>query len=119
MFCLLFLAYLLQTNLELISIKSLPISVIDYLKVLLIVAIIVPIHEELIYRGLLLLVPYNKIKYIMLVFSSILFSVIHPSPIDTFWLSLAFGVLAIRFNSIVVPIVAHSIWNTFNIFFNF
>lgn len=75
------------------------------------VCVLVPIGEEFLYRGLLLLVPSHKIRYIMLIVSSILFASIHSNPYEIIWLGLGLGILAIRFNTIWVPIVAHALWN--------
>ncbi|WP_445506481.1 lysostaphin resistance A-like protein [Niallia sp. 03190] len=73
------------------------------------VTVLVPIQEELLYRGLLILVPSKRIKYLMLIVSSILFAIIHSNPFQMVWLGLGF--LAIRFNNIWIPIIAHAIWN--------
>ncbi|MFT8323531.1 MAG: CPBP family intramembrane glutamic endopeptidase [Bacillus sp. (in: firmicutes)] len=75
------------------------------------VAVLVPIQEELLYRGLLILVPSKRIQYLMLIVSSILFASIHSNPFQMVWLGFGLGFLAIRFNNIWIPIIAHAIWN--------
>lgn len=83
-----------------------------YLLILLFrVTVLVPIQEELLYRGLLILIPSKRINYLMLIFSSILFAFIHSDPFQMVWLGLGLGFLAIRFNNIWIPIIAHLIWN--------
>lgn len=75
------------------------------------VCVLVPIGEEFLYRGLLLLVPTVKIRYIMLILSSVFFASVHSNPTEIVWLGFGLGILAIRFNSIWVPIIAHAAWN--------
>ena len=96
-----------------------PFSFSEYLQLLMIVALIVPLQEELLYRGLLLLVPSQKIKYLMLIISSVAFALIHPTPTTAFWLGLGNGVVAIRFNNLLVPLIVHSLWNIFVTFYHF
>ncbi|WP_375336598.1 CPBP family glutamic-type intramembrane protease [Cytobacillus oceanisediminis] len=43
----------------------------------MIVCIFVPFEEEFFYRFVLLLIPYRKLKYVMLIISSNLFFLIH------------------------------------------
>ncbi len=83
------------------------------------VVILVPIQEEFLYRGFLLLVPNQKIKYLMLIISSIIFALLHDNPMQFFWMGLGFGILAIRFNNIWIPIITHAIWNLVASFFDF
>jgi uncharacterized protein len=90
-----------------------------FILLLIRVVIIVPIEEELVYRGLLLLVPNKKIKYFMLVVSSIIFALIHEDPLKIIWLALGLGILGIRFNNIWIPIIAHGLWNLLVSFFAF
>ncbi|WGG44740.1 CPBP family intramembrane metalloprotease [Rossellomorea sp. DA94] len=78
---------------------------------LLNVCLIVPIQEELLYRGLLIIVPSKRWKLVMFFFSSITFAFLHTYPLQIIWLGLGLGVLALRFNNIWVPIIAHSLWN--------
>jgi uncharacterized protein len=75
------------------------------------VCLIVPIQEELLYRGLLIIVPFKRWKVVMFIFSSITFALLHTYPLQIIWLGLGLGVLALRFNNIWVPIIAHSLWN--------
>lgn len=83
------------------------------------VVLLVPIVEELIFRGFLLLIPHPKLKYLMFVVSTLSFAMIHENPEVILWLSLGFGTLAIRFNNLWVPIIAHMLWNLFASFFAF
>ncbi|WP_407652074.1 CPBP family intramembrane glutamic endopeptidase [Aquibacillus koreensis] len=101
------------------SFRLLPLSITQYLQFVFILSIIFPIQEELLYRGLLILIPSQRIKYLMLFISSLLFAFIHAEPTFQFFLGLGLGILAIRFNNILVPIFAHSLWNLFNSLFNF
>lgn len=83
------------------------------------VVLLVPIVEELIFRGFLLLIPHPKLKYLMFVVSTLSFAMIHENPEVILWLSLGFGTLAIRFNNLWVPIIAHMLWNLLASFFAF
>lgn len=96
---------------------SSPLEFSYFILLLIRVVIIVPIEEEFVYRGLLLLIPSNKIKYLMLIVSSIIFALVHDDPYKLIWLSLGLGILGIRFNNIWIPIIAHSIWNLLASFF--
>jgi uncharacterized protein len=96
-----------------------PLDFISYIQLLMIVVILVPIQEEFLYRGLLLLIPNQKFKYIMLLVSSIIFGLIHNQPFYFFWMGLGLGILAIRFNNILIPIITHSLWNFTASFFDF
>ncbi|MCA1057512.1 CPBP family intramembrane metalloprotease [Rossellomorea aquimaris] len=87
------------------------LSTLHLFFLLLNVCLIVPIQEEILYRGLLILVPSNRLRVVMLIISSITFALLHTDPLQIIWLGLGLGVLAIRFNNIWVPIIAHSIWN--------
>jgi membrane protease YdiL (CAAX protease family) len=96
-----------------------PFSFSEYLQLLIIVALIAPLEEELLYRGLLLLVPSQKIRYLMLIISAVAFALIHSIPINALWLGLGTGFLAIRFNNLLVPLIVHSLWNIFVTFYHF
>lgn len=100
-----------------LSFHLLPLQFGEYIQFFMIVCIIVPIEEELFYRGLLLLIPYRKLQYVMLIISSLLFALIHSAGFSTLLLGLALGVLALRFRNLWVPILAHSLWNVFSMFF--
>ncbi|QFT87584.1 CAAX amino terminal protease self- immunity [Bacillus sp. THAF10] len=99
------------------SFRLLPFTFGEYLQLFFILVIIAPIEEELFYRGLLILIPSTKIKYIMLIISSVLFGLIHAAFWGSFIIGLVLGILAIRYRNILVTIVAHSLWNTFAMFF--
>ena len=107
----------LFTNVSGLTFYSSPLEFPYFILLLIRVVIIVPIEEEFVYRGLLLLIPYNKIKYLMLIVSSVIFALIHDDPYKIIWLSLGLGILGIRFNNIWIPIIAHSIWNLLASFF--
>jgi uncharacterized protein len=96
-----------------------PLSSSDYIQLLLIVVLLVPIQEEFLYRGLLLLVPDRKFKSIMLLVSSVLFGLLHDHPFEFFWMGLGLGILALRFNTIWIPIIAHALWNFVASFIDF
>ncbi|WP_226673515.1 CPBP family intramembrane glutamic endopeptidase [Rossellomorea aquimaris] len=78
---------------------------------LLNVCLIVPIQEELLYRGLLIIVPSKRWKVVMFVLSTVTFALLHTYPLQIIWLGLGLGVLALRFNNLWIPIIAHSLWN--------
>jgi len=113
-----FMMYLF-TDVKGILYYSSPLKFSYFVLLLIRLVIIVPIEEEIVYRGLLLLVPYKKIKYLMLVVSSIIFALIHDDPLKIIWLALGLGILGIRFNNIWIPIIAHGLWNLFVSFFAF
>ncbi|WP_436371595.1 CPBP family intramembrane glutamic endopeptidase [Cytobacillus sp. BC1816] len=100
-----------------LSFHLLPLQFDEYIQFLIIVCIIVPFEEEFFYRGMLLLIPYRKLQYVMLIISSLLFALIHSAVFSTLLLGLALGTLAIRFRNLWVPILAHSLWNAFSMFF--
>lgn len=114
-----FLMMLLFTEVSGIAYYSSPLQFSYFVLLLVRVVIIVPIQEEFVYRGLLLLVPSKKIKYFMLVVSSIIFALFHEDPSKIIWLALGFGILGLRFNNIWIPIIAHALWNLFVSFFLF
>ncbi|RBP87624.1 CAAX prenyl protease-like protein [Cytobacillus firmus] len=100
-----------------LSFHLLPLQFDEYIQFLIIVCIIVPFEEEFFYRGMLLLIPYRKLQYVMLIISSLMFALIHSAVFSTLLLGLALGTLAIRFRNLWVPILAHSLWNAFSMFF--
>ncbi|MEK4521232.1 CPBP family intramembrane glutamic endopeptidase [Psychrobacillus sp. FSL W7-1493] len=114
---LIYIMMVLFTNVSGLTFYSSPLELPYFILLLIRVVIIVPIEEEFVYRGLLLLIPYNKIKYLMLIVSSVIFALIHDDPYKIIWLSLGLGILGIRFNNIWIPIIAHSIWNLLASFF--
>ncbi|MEK3977314.1 type II CAAX endopeptidase family protein [Psychrobacillus sp. FSL K6-2684] len=116
---LVYIMMFLFTDVSGLTFYSSPLNFSYFILLLIRVVIIVPIEEEIVYRGLLLLVPSNKIKYLMLIVSSFIFALIHDDPYKIIWLSLGLGILGIRFNNIWIPIIAHSIWNLFVSFFAF
>lgn len=99
------------------SFYLLPLDFFEYIQLIIIASIIVPINEELLYRGFLILVPPEKLRYLMLIISSVLFASIHSNFVGALILGLALGFLAIRFRNLLVPIAAHSLWNLFATFF--
>ncbi|WP_409254334.1 lysostaphin resistance A-like protein [Bacillus sp. SCS-153A] len=99
------------------SLYFLPISAFEYIQLLIITSILVPIYEELLFRGVLILVPPEKLRYPMLIMSSVLFASLHSNFLDAFILGVALSILAIRFRNLLVPMVAHSLWNLFATFY--
>ncbi|OCA81680.1 hypothetical protein A8F94_22750 [Bacillus sp. FJAT-27225] len=99
------------------SFYLLPFRFEEYIQYVIITCIIVPIDEEFFYRGLLLLIPFRTLRYAMLFISSFLFAFIHSAVFSSLLLGLALGILALRFSNLLVPILAHSLWNVFSIFF--
>lgn len=89
---------------------------IKYIAVFIGVAIITPIKEELLYRGFLL--RFFEAKYakawLGLLISSTVFGVMHLEyPLTGAIMGLVFGALYIKTHSIIVPMVAHIIWNSY------
>lgn len=80
------------------------------------VAIVAPIVEELIFRGLILQgFRRNYNGFVAVFMSALLFALFHLNPWQfpaTFLLGLLLGWLVIRTNSIIVAIIGHSINNT-------
>lgn len=95
----------------------LPFKFMDYIQLLIITCILVPIEEELFYRGILLLIPYRQLRYVMLIISSLLFAFTHSAAFSALLLGLVLGTLALRFRNLLVPILAHFLWNLFSLFF--
>jgi len=91
-------------------------DVYSFLIIIISVVVIAPIIEEMIFRGLLLRGLEKKYKSVVLsvIYSSILFAVIHVLPslfIQIFLIGMILGFLSIKFNSIFPGIVLHSINN--------
>ena len=95
------------------------LKVFAYFSFLVVVCLITSFFEELFFRGLLLrLFKERTNTYIAVIYSSILFALLHPT---SSWLmiiyfiagGLAFGVLYARRNSIFAPIGLHFIINFF------
>ncbi len=82
--------------------------------------------EELFYRGILLhgLTHIGVSKMSALIISSIVFMVSHTFimvNIQSFYyllMGLLFGILALKYNNILAPIIAHGFWNVFAIITN-
>ena len=79
------------------------------------VAIVAPVVEELIFRGLIFQgFRRNYNKFVAVIMSALLFSLFHLNPWQmpaTFVLGLLLGWLMIRTNSLILSILAHSINN--------
>ena len=91
-------------------------SVLKYIAVFVVAALITPIKEELLFRGFVL--RFFEAKYakawLGLLISSAVFGLMHLDyPIAGVTMGLVFGALYLKTNSLVVPIVAHFIWNTY------
>ena len=81
---------------------------------LLYVCIIGPIAEEFIYRGVVisLLKPFGK--WLAVFVSALVFGLMHgniPQAVNAFCTALVFGLIAVRFNSIIPTIVIHILNN--------
>lgn len=91
-------------------------TLVKYIFLFVIVALITPIKEELLFRGFLL--RFFQAKYakawLGIFISSTVFGILHPGyPLVGAVMGLVFGGLYLKTNSIVVPIVTHIIWNTY------
>lgn len=81
---------------------------------LLYVCIIGPIAEEFIYRGIIisLLKPFGK--WLAVIVSAMIFGLMHgniPQAVGAFCSALVFGLIAVKFNSIIPTIVIHILNN--------
>ena len=99
---------------EITSLKS----TVEYVKYFFVAIIFAPLVEETIYRGILYS-PYRK-KYgpqVAIVITSLFFSAGHfgVGILSTFIGGLIFGILYEKTESIYSPIIAHSLFNLFNI----
>jgi len=79
-------------------------------------AIIVPIYEEIIFRGLLfgsLRKKYSDVSAVLL--SALIFAALHFNKLyfNTFVAGIVFALIVIRFGSIYYSIIAHGVWNLF------
>ncbi|WP_430517050.1 CPBP family intramembrane glutamic endopeptidase [Bacillus infantis] len=76
------------------------------------VSMIVPLHEELFFRGILFTYLEKKNLFAAFFIPSMIFSLIHINmPISSFIMSLSFSYLFWKYKSILVPFLAHSLWN--------
>ena len=84
-------------------------------------ALIGPICEEIIFRGVILeglLKKYDPMKAV--VFAALIFGIIHLQPlqvINAFFIALAFGWIYIKTQSLWVCIAAHVIYNAISLTF--
>ena len=88
------------------------------------IAILVPIMEELMFRGFVLDVASEAYsRWVAIIISAILFALIHPlyplSVLNAFWAGIIYGYLRIRTNSLWPPILLHSLWNAHIILLQF
>lgn len=90
----------------------------NILFLILIVVVVVPIFEEILFRGLI----FNKLKdnmniYLALVVQAVLFGIFHMNIIQgiyTFILAIIIGLTFIWLKSIWAPIIIHAIFNSLN-----
>lgn len=86
-----------------------------YILLLVGVAILTPIKEELLFRGYVLRFfesKYNK-AWVGVLISSTIFGLLHLQyPVTGVIMGLIFAGLYLKFRTLTVPIVAHMIWNT-------
>lgn len=101
-------------------VKALPDNILFFV---LFAVILAPLSEEFFFRGLIfngMRIRFSFMK--SLIISTILFSGIHVNPsqvISTLTIGLFFGYLMDRAGSILVPILAHSLYNSYGILFSF
>lgn len=91
---------------------------------LLAISVMVPIMEELMFRGFVLdLASEEYGKWTAIFISAFLFAIIHPlypvTLLNAFWGGLVYGYLRIRTNSLWPPIMLHSFWNAHLILLEF
>jgi len=91
------------------------ITLIQQLVFFIAVAIVTPIKEEMIFRGLLYRFFTKKINVIVgLILSSIIFGMLHGGlAITASLMGLFIALLYKKTNSIYPPILLHMLWNTF------
>lgn len=90
----------------------------NILFIILIVGVVVPIFEEILFRGLI----FNKLRsnmniYLALILQAILFGIFHMNIIQgvyTFLLAIIIGLTFIWLKSIWAPIIIHVIFNSLN-----
>ncbi|WP_257670853.1 CPBP family intramembrane glutamic endopeptidase [Parapedobacter tibetensis] len=82
--------------------------------------IIVPISEEILFRGIVLNGLIRRYSFIVaLLLSSILFGLLHVSIVGAFLFSCFVGWIYYRSNNLLYCIVAHAIGNTISFFFKY
>ncbi|EJV55933.1 CPBP family intramembrane glutamic endopeptidase [Bacillus cereus] len=91
-------------------------SVVQIVIYILSVAIIVPIKEEIMYRGILYRFLKRKHGFIIgIIISSILFGFLHVGfPITAMIMGIVFVVLYQKTHSIIPSIILHIFWNLFS-----
>jgi uncharacterized protein len=100
--------YIFQTNIH-------PFYLSEYAILFLIISIIAPLEEELVFRSPLIFLFGNKSRYVWLILSCFWFTLVHKDPIFAISFSLGLSVLTIKFKNLWVPIIAHLIWNLYGI----
>jgi len=76
------------------------------------IVIIAPIFEEIAFRGILFhrwTYKWNKTKAIL--FSSILFGIVHPEPVGAVAFGIGMCILYLRTHSLLIPILCHALNN--------
>jgi uncharacterized protein len=87
----------------------------DFARGLLLAAVVAPIVEEIIFRGIILRgfrAHYGKVRAIL--YSSLLFGIVHLNPwqfLPAFVLGLFLGALYLRTGTVAVTIAAHAVYN--------
>lgn len=83
--------------------------------------LILPVIEEISFRGIIQKYLYGKCKPIVaILITSIAFAIPHLWPYDitrSLFVGFLLGYLYYRYNSILIPIVCHILWNTLGIFY--
>ncbi|MBR2588360.1 MAG: CPBP family intramembrane metalloprotease [Bacilli bacterium] len=79
------------------------------------VAIITPIKEEIIYRGILYRFLEKKYSFLVsMIISSVIFGLLHGGlPITAMIMGIVFAILYKKTNSIMPSIILHTFWNLF------
>ncbi|HDR3493175.1 TPA: CPBP family intramembrane metalloprotease [Bacillus wiedmannii] len=101
---------------NLLSSSNIQNSVVQIVIYILSVAIITPIKEEIMYRGILYRFLKKKYGFIIgIIVSSILFGFLHVGfPITAMIMGIVFVVLYQKTHSIIPSIILHIFWNLFS-----
>lgn len=101
---------------QLFGLTSENFTTLKFIAVFVVTALLTPIKEEFLFRGFLL--RFFEAKYakawLGLFISSTVFGLMHLEyPLAGVTMGLVFGALYLKTKSVMVPIVAHIIWNSY------
>lgn len=89
-------------------------SVSEILLHLLVIGLLVPVTEELTFRGILQRYLTERYHFLVgIIFTSVLFGIMHPDPVSGIVKGFAFGIGYGLSGSLWLVIGAHMVWNVF------